>query len=178
MSSGTTDHQITVGVFADEARARQAVRRLEASGFDTTHLNVIADTEQQDNEAGNISDNSVTRSNSGLVAGALIGLLAGIMIGSVVVSGLVHLPDFLSGFGRFTLFVLIALVCAAFGILLGSMTGLGIAREGTVGLAKQVEAGRWLLSVDHMDSERARAALKEAGAIELRVQSDEAVAMK
>jgi|GEM_PF-1922796 hypothetical protein len=172
MSSGTTDNYITVGVFADEVHARQAVRNLEAKGFESSQLHVIADTENQKNEPGDVSDNAITRSNYGLVAGGLIGLVAGILLGTVLSSGLVNLPPFLHDLGTFGVFILVALVCIALGILLGSMSGLGMTREGTVGLIKQVEAGRWLLSIENADIEQARTALKQAGALELRVQSD------
>jgi predicted lipid-binding transport protein (Tim44 family) len=172
MATGTARHDIAVGVFRSEAAARQAVAQLRAQGFDQEAIHVVADEdEQQRNEPGNISDNTITHSRGGLVVGALIGAVAGLLIGVVLSSGLVPLPDLVAGIGPVGMIIGVMACGAALGMLGGSMGGLGQARQETKGLEKQLDVGRWLVSLNHPDTEAARAALQKVGADDLRVQT-------
>lgn len=172
MATGTARQEIAVGVFRSEAAARQAVAQLRAEGFDQGAIHVVADEdEHQRNEPGNISDNTVTRSRGGLAVGALIGAVVGLIIGVVLSSGLVPLPNLVAGIGPLGMIIVVMACGAALGMLGGSMGGLGQARQETKGLEKQVDMGRWLVSIDHPDAEAARAALHKVGAEDLRVQT-------
>lgn len=173
MATASSKNDMTVGVFRSEAAAKQAVAKLRAQGFDEAHVNIVADTENQENEPGNISSQTVTRSNGGYVVGALIGAVAGLLVGVVLGSGLVPLPALVGGMGPVGMIIAVTILGAALGALGGSMAGLGQARQETKGLEKAVEAGRWLISIDHPDANAARAALQQAGAVHMRVQTPE-----
>lgn len=170
-ATAPTKHDITVGVFGSEASARQAVAQLRAEGFEESEISVVADTDQQRNEPGEVSDNSITRSNGGLVVGALIGGVVGLLIGVVLGSGLLPLPGLVAGFGPISMILTGIAIGAALGALGGSMAGMTQARQETKGLERAVQAGKWLVSLDHPDTSAAHAALRKVGATDLRVQS-------
>ena len=53
------------------------------------------------------------------------------------------------------------------------MAGLGQTRQEAKGLAKEVQHGRWLVSLKHTDPSRAAQDLRGAGAIDVRAQSSQ-----
>lgn len=171
MTSLQTQQDIIVGVFTSESSAQQAVAQLRADGFAENDIHVVADQDHQRNEPGDVSDNTVTRSTSGLWVGALIGAVCGLLVGVVLGSGLVPLPSLLSGVGPVGNILIFAFIGAALGMLGGSMAGMTQARQETKGLEKAVEAGYWLVSLANVDTNAARAALGKVGALDLRVQT-------
>jgi hypothetical protein len=170
----------TTGVFADETAARQAVRELQGQGYGQADVEVVAEAHHERNEPGEVSDKAVTKSGqglyTGLIAGALIGAALGFFLGQPGgVLGGVELVQFL---GPVAMAALCAAVGAALGILAGSMAGLGQTRQEAKGLAKEVQHGRWLVSLHHTDPNRAREELRQAGALEVRAQSPQAQTLK
>jgi len=171
MAAATAKQDIAVGVFRSEAAARQAVAQLRAEGFDEADITLVAETDNQRNEPGEVSDKTITRSNGGLAVGALIGAVVGIFVGVVLSSGLVPLPDLVRNVGTLGMILAGAAIGAALGALGGSMAGMTQTRQETKGLEKAVEAGGWLVSLISPDADAARMALRKVGATDLRVQS-------
>lgn len=178
MATQRVKNDVTVGVFRSEAAAKQAVAQLRAQGFDESTVHVVADTDHQRNEAGDISDKNVTRSNAGYIVGALIGAVVGLLIGVVLSSGLVPLPELIRGVGPIGMILILTAIGTALGALGGSMAGLNQAHQTTKGLEKAVESGRWLVSLEHHDVNAARGALQKVGAVDMRVQSPESEPVK
>lgn len=171
MTTQPAQQDVIVGIFNSEESAQQAVVQLRAEGFADNDVQLVKDKDQQRNEPGHISDDTVTRSTGGLWVGALIGIVCGLFVGVVVGSGFVPLPELVSGIGSIGIILLFCFAGAALGMLAGSMVGMTQARQETKGLEKAVEAGYWLVSLAHADMNAARAALKKVGALDLRVQS-------
>jgi hypothetical protein len=170
----------TTGVFTDESAARRAMQALQGSGYAASDVNIVAEERPERNEPGEVSDKAVTKSGQGLmvglIAGALIGAALGFFLGQPggVLSG-VELVQFL---GPVAMAVLCAAVGAALGILAGSMSGLGQTRQEAKGLAKEVQHGRWLVSLHHTDPSQAAQELRSAGAIDVIAQSAQGRALK
>jgi hypothetical protein len=180
MTQRERDKITTTGVFADESTARQAMQALQGSGFAANDVHLVAEERPERNEPGEVSDKAVTKSGQGLmiglIAGALIGAALGFFLGQPGgVLGGVELVQFL---GPVAMAVLCAAVGAALGILAGSMTGLGQTRQEAKGLAKEVQHGRWLVSLYHTDPSQAAQQLRDAGAIDVLTQSPQAQPLK
>lgn len=168
------------GVFADESAARRAMQALQGSGYGAKDVHIVAEERHERSEPGEVSDKAVTKSGQGLmiglIAGAVIGAAIGFFLGQPggVLAG-VELVQFL---GPVVMAVLSAAVGAALGILAGSMSGLGQTRQEAKGLAKEVQHGRWLVSLHHADANQAAQQLRDAGAIDVLVQSTQSRPLK
>jgi hypothetical protein len=165
----------TTGVFVSEAAAGAALEQLVHKGYGRDDLTVVAEPQPEVNEPGDVSDRTVTRSYSGLVIGTTVGAVAGALIGLLLALGAVPLPniELLNILSPLALTLLCAAAGAALGILAGSMAGLSQVRQEAKGLAHEVEAGAWLVSLRHHDPAIAAADLRAAGAIDMRVQTPE-----
>ena len=180
MTQRELEKATTTGVFEGEQAARRAVEQLQGRGYGKGDVQVVAEDKPERNEPGEVSDKAVTKSGQGLyiglAGGGLIGAAIGFFLGqpSGVLAG-VELVQFL---GPIVMAVLCAAVCAALGILAGTMTGLGQTRQEAKGLAKEVQQGYWLVSLRNADPSRAAQDLRGAGAIDVRAQSAQARPLK
>jgi uncharacterized membrane protein len=161
MTNGTTQQAYTItGVFPNETAARSALTTLASQGYNDSQVSVVA--EQTDsNQPGKVSDDLVTRAPQGLVIGLVVGIVVGGLIGF-----LLGQPDNSLGMASVG-----AAVGAALGILAGSMSGLGMTRQEAKGLAKRVEQGAWLVSLQHTNSRSAADDMRRSGALDIRIQS-------
>lgn len=167
------------GVFHDQSQATRAVDTLRSQGYTENDVTVVAEP-QEANEPGEVSDKTVTKSYKGMGIGLAIGLVLGGLLGLLFSNNVLPLPEIalVQLLGPFTLTLLGAMAGAAFGILGGSMIGLGFARQETKGLEKAVEGGRWVVSLRHSDPTAARQALQAAGATTVTMQTSEVETIK
>lgn len=176
MTQRELEHVTTTGVFGDQTRAEQAISRLQANGYRRNDITVVAD-QPDPTEQGSVSGSAVTEAPRGLALGLIIGAVIGAVLGFVVSQLLadVELVQFL---GPWAMALLGAAAGAALGILAGSMSGLSITKQEAKGLAHNVEAGQWLVSLRSSDPHRAATDLRSAGAMDVREQTAEPEAFK
>jgi hypothetical protein len=152
-----------VGVFEDEKDAQDAIRELQADGFDETHIGIAAykkdGTAEFTDASGKIA-----------AAGAVVGLGTGAMWGLGIAAGI--LPGIGPAIAGGTLAAILssAAVGAAAAGLGGALIGLGVADEDAEYYENELKAGRILVTVKAGDrADTARAILErfrwiEAGA--------------
>jgi uncharacterized membrane protein len=147
-----------IGVYDDMAKAEEAVRTLEKSGFPIKQVSIVAQDLKSDNQVhGYVASGDVASSGAG--AGAWVGGLFGVLVGAAFI--------WLPGFGP----LLVAgpyatrlrgdiegLVAGAkSGGLLGALAGWGVSEHHILKYEEHVKGGKYLLIAHGSAEEAARA---------------------
>ena len=136
-----------VGVFADQARAEQAIQALEHAGFTDKQIGFIRPGEKTPGETRTDTGTKVAAGvGSGGIVGGLIGAAAALVIpglGPAIAGGI--LAATLGG----------AAIGAVAGGLIGALTNLGVPEEDARYYQSELQAGRTLVIVkaDHRQQE-------------------------
>jgi hypothetical protein len=136
-----TQKPIAVGVFLEEAQARQAIEELRRAGFSDDEMGFLARVRTvgtEDQRAANAAGGMV----SGGVVGGVVGAAAAILIpgfGPVLGGGI--LAATLGG----------AALGAAAGGLIGSLMGMGVPEKDARFYQNELEAGRTIVTVTASD---------------------------
>ena len=157
----TTDRSTVVGVFENDAQARQAVNQLEEMGF----------TADQVGYAGHggdaISEDKATDVAGGAATGAVGGGVIGGVLGALA-AGLIPGVGPIIGAGILTATVVGAGAGAAAGGLLGGLTGLGVSEEEARYYEDEFKSGRSLVAVKAGDRyAEVRTRLRDLGAYDI-----------
>ena len=146
----------TIAVYGSQASAEEAVRRLQADGFDMKQLSLLARGLSEERHV--IGTDTVAR-RTGRWAG--FGSLWGVLFGALFwVPGVGHVAV-----GGYLLYVLTTgALGAAGGALGGALTSIGIPPAGVIRYEADLEADKWLLIAHGTpdDVERARTLLAES----------------
>jgi uncharacterized protein (TIGR02271 family) len=151
-----------VGIFDDTARAEEAVQALRDAGFRRDQINLIVRDRSKarkrtknDATETHVEEGALTGVVAGGIAGSVLGALAtvalpgvGVLIATTMAAGL------LGG----------AATGAAAGGLIGALIGLGIPEEEARTYAKEIRAGRTIITVRSSRPEEAREVLRRHGA--------------
>ena len=157
MTTTTATRNMAVGVFADRAKAEQAIAELQRVGFSSRQIGIIA---PQAGEAG--ADEGRNETSHNMSVGAGIGMLAGASLACLITGGAISPllgPVFLGGW------MTELLSGGITGGLIGAMIGMGVPEEEAQHYQGGLLAGRTLVTVK-ADSryEEAQAVLHRFGA--------------
>lgn len=144
----------TVGIYKDHNDALKAIRVLKDAGFDESHISIIG--------KGNIiedhvhlqtgSDTMKTTATVGGLLGGALGLLTGLGVFAIPGLGVLFMGGAVAGLmGGFS-------IGLAGGGAIGALTALGIGPDGIVEYKEHLDVGRYLIMLNHEDSDRVHAA--------------------
>jgi hypothetical protein len=153
--------QSVVGVYDTMAQAEGTVRKLDEAGFPIAHISIVSQSLQSEREVvGYVTVEDIAQKglSTGAWAGGLLGLLTGAAFlwipgfGPLIVAGRLAslLLGVLSGIEG-------AVIGSAYGGVLGTLAGWGIAREHIFKYEAHVRAGKHLVIVHGKPAEVARA---------------------
>ncbi|MDB5308678.1 MAG: hypothetical protein JWO38_2880 [Gemmataceae bacterium] len=171
MNTSTTNPRETtvVGVFNGFAEARRAVETLRAAGYTDDMIGVLGpdpDHKTEHHHTGLLTDATHTRWEEGAGIGAAAGGAAGLGLGLAVAAGLISpLAPVVAG-GALLALLASAGTGAAVGTVVGALCGLGIPEEDACWYAKELDAGRVVVTVhpDREDVEAVADTLRKCGA--------------
>jgi hypothetical protein len=159
------------GLYADRDAAERGIRRFHAAGYDQNRIGVIA---RDRDEAGRLAEetgaDAAAGAATGAVAGGLLGGLAGLLVGTgaLAIPGIG--PVVAGGIWASTLGTAGATALAGAGIgavtggLIGALTGMGFSEEEATYYDRGVREGRYFVTVEDEDRDRARRVFDETGA--------------
>jgi hypothetical protein len=169
--SDTTRRRYYGGLYADRAAAEAGIRRFHEAGYDRNRIGVIA---RDRDEAGKLAEETgadmAAGAATGAVAGGLLGGLAGLLVGAGALAIPGVGPVIAGGIWATTLGTAGATAVAGAGIgavaggLIGALTGLGFSDEEATYYDRGVREGRYFVSVEDEDRERAHRVFDETGA--------------
>ena len=136
-----TQKLVAVGVFLEEAQARQAIEELRRAGFTDDELGFLARV-----RAVGVENQRAANAAEGMVGGGLIGGIVG-AAASILIPGLG--PAIAGGILAATLGG--AALGAAAGGLIGSLTRMGVPEKDARFYQNELEAGRTIVTVTTSD---------------------------
>jgi hypothetical protein len=170
--------QSVVGMYDTMAQVEGALRKLDEAGFPIAHVSIVSQNLQSEKEVvGYITVEDVAKKGliTGAWAGGLLGLLTGVAFlwipgfGPLIVAGQLAslLLGVLSGMEG-------AVIGAAYGGVLGTLAGWGVAQDHIFKYEEHVRAGKHLVIVHGKLEEvaRARSILQDTRAIALHVHAE------
>jgi len=142
----TQNNNAVVAVFQDRASAERAVSQLRTAGFSDSEIGLVAKSASGDVVTKDGSGE--TLAEEGAVSGAAVGAAAGGLIGLGVLSGFIPVigPAIMAG----TLGTILSNAAAGAAIagLTGALIGFGIPEEDAAYYEGEVQAGRYLVTVN------------------------------
>jgi len=150
-------HNAAVGVFETKARAEQAVADLKAAGFTDSEIGMVyRDAEGKTVKSGAADE---TYAEEGAVTGAVAGAAGGALIGAGILAGVIPVIGPVLALGTLGTVLANAAGGAAIAGLAGALIGWGIPEDDAEYYEGEVQAGRFLLTVDTDRVDEARAIL-------------------
>jgi hypothetical protein len=132
---------VAVGVFMEEAQARQAIEELRSAGFNDDEMGFLARARTVGAE-----DQRVANAAGGMVSGGVVGGVVG-AAAAILIPGLG--PAIAGGILAATLGG--AALGAAAGGLIGSLVGMGVPEKDARFYQRELEAGRTIVTVTTSD---------------------------
>jgi len=162
MATRKKKHHAVVGVFENRARAERAIEELKAAGFDDDNIGMIyRDGEGKTVKTGAADD---TYAEEGATAGAVAGAVGGAAVGAGILAGVIPVIGPVLALGTLGTILVNAAGGAAIVGLAGALIGWGIPEEDASYYEGEVQAGRYLVSVEADAREgEARAILHRSG---------------
>ncbi|HEY9882741.1 MAG TPA: DUF2382 domain-containing protein [Thermosynechococcaceae cyanobacterium] len=156
----TTGHKRAIGVFSSRAEAEQALRQLQASGFNMDHVSIVT---RDGDRSGSLAGAETTRVGNkadegagvGAVSGGALGGITGLLVGlgTLAIPGVG--PIMLAGAAATAIATTLAggAIGAASGGLLGGLIGLGVPEAEAKRYNDRVAQGDYLVVVDGTEAE-------------------------
>jgi len=142
-------HNATVAVFETKARADRAVADLKAAGFADSDIGMVyRDAEGHTVKTGAADD---TYAEEGAVAGAVAGAAGGALVGAGILAGVIPVIGPVLALGTLGTVLANAAGGAALIGLAGALVGWGIPEEDAAFYENEVQAGRYLVTVETSD---------------------------
>lgn len=148
MATQTITRSMTVGVFTTRAQAQSAISDLKRLGFTDDHIGLIAKREASEGTFGIENDPTESRWEEGTAIGAGAGAVTGVGLGLAVVVGLMSPVGPLIAGGTLVALLASAGAGASVGTLFGGLIGLGISEEDASFYDDEIQAGRYLVTVE------------------------------
>jgi hypothetical protein len=163
----TERHNIVVGVFGDQAGARDAIAALKDAGFRGDDISLLMPDREASRGTTTAPENEVgTAAATGAVAGGILGGLGGFLVGLGALAVPVVGPFIAAG--AFATALAGVAAGAAVGAIAGALVGMGIPKEEAEWYEGEVRSGRTLVTVradGHYDE--AQAILRRYGAYDI-----------
>jgi len=158
----TRKKHYVAGVFETKARAEQAIADLKAAGFDDDHIGMVyKDAEGKTVKSGAADD---TYAEEGAAIGAVAGAAGGAAIGAGILAGVIPVIGPVLALGTLGTILANAAGGAALVGITGALVGWGIPEEDASFYENEVQAGRYLVTVEAKDREAdARSILHRTG---------------
>ena len=166
-----TTRRVYGGLYADRDAAERGIRRFHEAGYDQGKIGIIA---RNRDDAGQLAEDTgadvVGGAATGALAGGLLGGLAGLLLGTgaLAIPGIG--PVVAGGIWASTLGTAGATAAAGAGLgaaaggLIGALTGMGFSEDEASYYDRGVREGRYFVSVEDEDANRARRYFDETGA--------------
>lgn len=136
---------VVVGVFYTRSEAEQAIRDLRTAGFSDDKIGMVA----RDAEGRVVTEKGgETLAEEGAAAGAVVGAGAGALVGLGILTGTIPVLGPVLAIGTLGTILLNAAGGAAILGLVGALVGLGIPEDDAKYYESEVQAGRFLVTVD------------------------------
>ncbi|MBP3957440.1 YsnF/AvaK domain-containing protein [Gemmata sp. G18] len=136
----------TIGVFESKARAEQAIADLRAAGFEESKIGMVyRDAAGKTVKTGAADE---THAEEGAIAGALAGATGGALVGAGILAGVIPVIGPVLALGTLGTVLVNAAGGAALIGLAGALVGWGIPEEDAEFYEREVENGRYLVTVD------------------------------
>ena len=157
-----TQHTVAVGVFPEQAQARQAVDELRRAGYSEDEIGYLARASTTDTGSDKVARAANDTVEGGIIGGTA-GALAALLIpgfGPAIAGGLL-----LATLGG-------AAIGAAAGGIIAAFTGMGVTEEDARYYQQELEAGRTIVTVKTTSGyDEALAILRRNGAYDATTQS-------
>lgn len=153
---------VVLGVFGDEINAENAIRKLEARGYNTKDMSILmkdksAAKRVSDNTGARVAEGAAAGAGTGAVVGGITGLLAGTVLpglGGLLIAGPIGAALGLTGAAATT--VSGAATGAVAGGLIGALTGTyGISEGDARDYENRIQKGGILVAVPTKEGEDA-----------------------
>jgi uncharacterized protein (TIGR02271 family) len=139
-------HNAIAGVFETKDRAERAIEDLKAAGFDEDKIGLVyRDAEGKTVKTGAADETYV---EEGAVAGAVAGAAGGALVGAGIIAGVIPVIGPVLALGTLGTVLVNAAGGAAIAGITGALIGWGIPEEDAEFYEKEVEAGRYLVTVE------------------------------
>jgi hypothetical protein len=140
-------HETIVGIFANRARADQAVSALNRAGFD--EVGVVARDLPDGKGIAVGMDGTAEEENvaAGATTGAALGAAGGALIGAGIITGVIPVIGPVLAIGTLGTILLNAAGGAAIAGIAGALIGWGISEEDARYYESEVKAGKYLVTV-------------------------------
>ncbi|VTR94113.1 Uncharacterized protein OS=Singulisphaera acidiphila (strain ATCC BAA-1392 / DSM 18658 / VKM B-2454 / MOB10) GN=Sinac_4599 PE=4 SV=1: DUF2382 [Gemmata massiliana] len=149
MTTRKKKHNTAVGVFETKARAEQAISELKAHGFTDSEIGMVYRNAEGETVKSGAANN--TYAEEGAVAGAVAGGGA-LALGSLAVSfGVIPVIGPILAVGPLAAALISAAGGAAAGGIAGALIGWGVPEEDAEFYQNEVQAGRYLVTVETGD---------------------------
>jgi len=141
-----TKHSTTVGVFETRAAADKAIADLRAAGYSDDQIGLVA----KDSSGKTVRTDGAgdTYAGEGAAIGAAAGAAGGAAIGAGILAGVIPVIGPVLAIGTLGTILLNAAGGAAIASLTGALIGWGIPEEDAKYYESEVQAGRYLVTVD------------------------------
>lgn len=168
----STNHNVAVGVFRDQAEAQRAIRELKQMGFTDEQIGVASKHEGDFPEGTDMTEEG-SQAATGAGIGAATGLGVGGLWGLGIMAGVLPAIGPAIAGGALATVLTSAAAGAATGGLLGALAGMGIPEDEAEYYEGEFERGGTIVTVraDHRYDE-ARQVLQQFGAYDVHSQQD------
>jgi len=141
-----TKHSTTVGVFETRAAAEKAIADLRAAGYTDDQIGLVA----KDSSGKTVRTDGAgdTYAGEGAAIGAAAGAAGGAAVGAGILAGVIPVIGPVLAIGTLGTILLNAAGGAAIASLTGALIGWGIPEEDAKYYESEVQAGRYLVTVD------------------------------
>jgi hypothetical protein len=144
--NGSTAGTTTVGVFETRAAAERAVADLKAAGYRDDQIGMVA----KDARGKTVRTDGAGETNAeeGAAIGAVAGAAGGALVGAGIAAGVIPVIGPVLAVGTLGTILINAAGGAAAASIVGALVGWGIPEEDAKYYESEVQAGRYLVTVN------------------------------
>jgi hypothetical protein len=153
----------TVGVFATRAAADQAIAELKRAGYRDDQIGLVAKDSSGRTVKRDGSGAEETNAGEGAAIGAVAGAAGGAAVGAGILAGVIPVIGPVLAIGTLGTILLNAAGGAAIAGIAGALIGWGIPEDDAKYYEGQVQAGRYLVTVECNHGDDARSLLTRHG---------------
>jgi hypothetical protein len=144
--AASTTFSTTVGVFETRAAAERAIADLRAAGYSDDQIGMVA--KDATGKTVRTTGSGETNAEEGAAIGAAAGAAGGALIGAGIVAGVIPVIGPVLALGTLGTILVNAAGGAAIAGIAGALIGWGIPEEDAKYYESEVNAGRYLVTVD------------------------------